>query len=152
VSVSNPGAGNASLPDAFLYEGDNAPAPQIFATFPATGSIDGGTVISICGQGFLAGLSVTIGGQAVSDLHINSVTFLTLTTPPGSAGACDIVVGNADGQSATVEHGFVYISGSVSPFDVTGDGDVDGADLAAYISAHADEFSDLVEFAVDFGR
>ena len=36
--------------------------------------------------------------------------------------------------------------------DFDQDGDVDGADLAAYINENTNEFADLADFAADFGR
>ncbi|MEY9927820.1 glycine cleavage system pyridoxal-binding protein P [Catenulispora sp. GP43] len=53
--------------------------------------------------------SVTIGGAVASFSGVND-TELVVVTPPGTAGAADIVVGTAGG-SATLTGGFTYVAG-----------------------------------------
>jgi len=80
-------------------------APVVFGLQPAFGPKAGGTPISIAGLNFgkfgtAANLSVTIGGQPVSDLVVQSETLITATTPAGASGPHDVVVSGDLGSSA----------------------------------------------------
>jgi type 1 fimbria pilin len=112
VTVINPGNQSGFLTDGFTYEGERAPAPQLLSIFPCTGDVQGGTSVAIMGQGFLSGVSVTIDGQPVSEINVDSVTSMTVVTPPGTAGAVDVVVTNLDEQSSTSPESFIYIDPS----------------------------------------
>lgn len=112
VTVINPGNQSGSLTDGFTYEGERAPAPQLLSIFPSTGDVQGGTSVAIMGQGFLSGVSVTIDGQPVSGINVDSITSMTVVTPPGNAGAVDVVVTNLDEQSSTSPESFIYIDPS----------------------------------------
>lgn len=92
-------------------DGTLAPPPRIDAIEPASGSVAGGTAITVLGAGFQAGTSVRIGGEeAAPDPGgaADSETAIARRTPPGVAGPRDIVVENPDGQSARLARGFRY--------------------------------------------
>jgi hypothetical protein len=91
-----------------------APAtPTVTAVDAATGSIDGGTAVTITGTDFADGATVTVGGTAATSVAFVSSTSLTATTPAGDSGAADVVVTNPLttgplAKSGTLSGGFTY--------------------------------------------
>lgn len=84
------------------------PAPAITSIAPSSGSIGGGTSVTITGTNFSTGATVTFGGTAASSVNVTSTTSITAVTPAASAtGTVAVKVTNADGQSATFT-GFIY--------------------------------------------
>jgi len=77
------------------------------AASPDSGPVDGGTAVTLTGRGFVADMSVRVGGVEVSDLVLVSDTELTFVTPAGSSGHVDIVVVSG-AQTARIEDGFRY--------------------------------------------
>jgi hypothetical protein len=75
---------------------------------PAAGPDDGGTAVTLTGVDFAAGMTVTVGGQPIADLVINSSTEATGTTPPGSPGPVDVIATLPDGRRAVKTNGFRY--------------------------------------------
>jgi hypothetical protein len=84
-----------------------APPPVLRSVVPSTGPVAGGTEITLEGQWFIPGVTVTIGGRPVSSLARGSDSSLTGVTPPGTGGPQDIVVTTARG-SVTLPGGFTY--------------------------------------------
>lgn len=82
-------------------------APRIIDVQPRSGSMDGGTPITITGSDFLAGAEVFIGDLPATDVVV-SPDRITATTPRGLVGPADVTVLNPDGQSDTVSGGFDY--------------------------------------------
>ncbi len=91
------------------------PAPSVTSITPNAGSINGGTVITITGTGFMAGVSVKIGGTAAVGVTVMSSTMVTATTPAHAAGAVNLVVANMDAQNDTVAAAFTYSTSNPSP-------------------------------------
>jgi IPT/TIG domain/NHL repeat/GYF domain 2 len=87
-----------------------ATGPTISAVTPASGTLAGGTAVTITGTNFNFGASVTIGGTAATSVIVVSSTQITATTPAHAAGAVNVVVTNADAQSATLASGFTYVT------------------------------------------
>lgn len=91
-----------------------APAapPVVTAISPNLGSTDGGTQLQISGSGFRgtgyqSGVTVTFGGAAVKVDYVNSGR-IWIQAPAHAAGQVDVIVGNSDGQTATVPGGYTY--------------------------------------------
>ncbi|MBV8547755.1 MAG: IPT/TIG domain-containing protein, partial [Acidobacteria bacterium] len=84
------------------------PAPTIASILPSSGSIAGGTVVTIAGTGFLTNATVKFGGVAATNVSVTS-TSITATAPAHAAGKVDVVVTNSDGQSATLPQSFTYV-------------------------------------------
>src|SRR5262249_6998193 len=80
----------------------SAPAPTLSSVSPNSGPASGNTAITISGTNFSAGASVTIGGIAATNIAVTSSTSITANTPAHAAGAANVTVTNADGQSATL--------------------------------------------------
>ena len=106
-------------------------APTVTRVEPNSDEVAGGALIEIIGENFQDGVTVTIGGNAASNVIFVSPTELSVEVPPGIAGSTDIVVTNPDGQSDTLTGGFTY---ELSPYDVTGDGLVNILDLVRVAS------------------
>jgi hypothetical protein len=85
-------------------------APTVTAISPNSGSISGGTSVTITGTGFVSGATVSIGGASATGVTFGSATSLTATTPARSSGAQNVVVTNPDGQTGTLSSGFTYLA------------------------------------------
>ncbi|MEY4173010.1 MAG: hypothetical protein RI900_175, partial [Actinomycetota bacterium] len=108
VSVQGP-SGTGVLQGGFTFVPPPG-VPIIASISPASGPTAGGTPITITGSNFVRfGTTVTIGGASVGNLVVFSPTLMTATTPPGSAGARNVVVTVAAG-SATAAGGFTYVA------------------------------------------
>jgi hypothetical protein len=89
-----------------VVAGSAAPL-TIVSVQPASGSTGGGTSMVITGTGFRSGSTVSLGGERVTAFASNSTT-LYLTTPAHAAGAVDVIVAWASGESTTRAGGFSY--------------------------------------------
>ena len=85
-------------------------APAISTVTPTTGSTGGGTLLTIYGSGFVSGAYVSVGGVLSPSVTVQSSSQLTALTPPGVAGAVQVVVINPDGLTAFAS-GFTYTTG-----------------------------------------
>jgi hypothetical protein len=122
-----------------------ASAPTISSINPSHGAMAGGTSVTIIGTNFLEGASVTVGGAAATNVTVISSTSITLSAPPGDAGAANIVVTNPDGQSNTLVDGFTYetttISTENSTFNISPSSIMaDGIDSSSLIIVLQNEF------------
>jgi hypothetical protein len=98
-------AGGTSASHSYSY----VDAPTISMISPGSGPTSGGTSVTITGTDLASATSVTFAGTPCSFGAINSTTIAAIT-PPGSAGAVDVVV-TTEAGSATLVSGYVYISG-----------------------------------------
>ncbi|MDP1823565.1 MAG: IPT/TIG domain-containing protein [Archangium sp.] len=89
-------------------------APALSSLTPATGTVSGGTTVTLTGSNFAALAAVTIGGGAAAVVS-RTATTLEVLTPPGLEGAVDVVVSNAGGQTATLAGGFLYFAPAGPP-------------------------------------
>jgi hypothetical protein len=81
---------------------------SVTSVSPNTGSIHGGTSVTISGNNLVSGATVKFGGAAATAVVVASATTITANTPPHKPGAVNIVVTNPDGQSGTLASGFTY--------------------------------------------
>jgi hypothetical protein len=103
VSVTTAGGTNNGL--SYTY----VDTPTISTLTPASGPTSGGTTVTITGTGLTTTQSVSFGGVLAPFGVVNSTT-VSAVTPPGTAGAVDVVI-TTTGGSATVVGGFTYVSG-----------------------------------------
>jgi hypothetical protein len=94
------------------------PAPTLASISPASGTKDGGTLVTITGAGFKVGTTplVSIGGALCSNVVVTSTTQITAVTSAHAAYPtylADVIVTNVDGQQATLADAFSY--GGVDP-------------------------------------
>jgi PKD domain/IPT/TIG domain len=128
--------GSATLTNAFTYVpgGGGIQQPQIFSVNPASGTNDGGTLITILGQGFVAPVQVFFGSGAAGNFNgieatIQSVTAtqIIVISPPARGFGQDntnqlvsILVKNTGSGFATIDgaafkYGSKVIVTSVGP-------------------------------------
>jgi hypothetical protein len=100
---------------SFVLLSSSGPAPTVSSLSPNSGSVSGGTAVTITGTNFLAGATVSLGGTAATGVTVVSSTSITATTPAQGAGAVSVVVTNTDGQSGTLANGYTYTSTNPVP-------------------------------------
>src|SRR5690606_32483979 len=113
--VTNPDGQTDTLASAYTYQA----APTLTSISPTAGALGGSTTLTLTGTGFLTGAAVTVGGSACGSVTVVNSTTITCSTPVHAAGTVDVVIANADGQSATLASSYTYqaapVLGSVSP-------------------------------------
>ena len=124
VVVTNPDGKSATLAGGFTYIAP--PPPNLTRVEPDEDMVTGGATVKVIGEDFQDGATVTIGGNAASNVTFVSPTELSVEIPVGAAGSADVVVTNPDGESDTLAGGFTY---TPSPYDVNQDGTVNIFDL-----------------------
>jgi len=102
VTVMNPDEQKAIKEEGFTYN----PAPTITSIKPDAGSMEGGTVITITGTGFIRP-GILIEGVEAGRVSYSPME-IKVRTPPSDAGVKDVVARNRDGQKATLEDAFTY--------------------------------------------
>jgi hypothetical protein len=93
ITVTTPGG--TSTAGQFIYV---TPAPAVTAISPSSGTIDGGTTVTITGTNLAGATSVSFGGPA-GRIISDSGTQITVVSPPGK-GTVYITVTTAAGTSA----------------------------------------------------
>src|SRR6202034_3665609 len=78
-----------------------APAPSISGISPTSGTVAGGTAVTISGSSFRPGLTVQFGSVSASALQVTNSTQIMAVTPAESIGAVSVTVRDSDGQIAT---------------------------------------------------
>jgi hypothetical protein len=86
----------------------SSPAPTVTSVTPASGTVNGGTGVTITGTGFLGGATVSFGGTSATGVTVVNGTSITATTAAHSAGGVSVVVTNTDSQSGTLADGYTY--------------------------------------------
>jgi hypothetical protein len=84
------------------------PPPGVTGVSPGSGSIAGGTPVSVTGKNFVAGATLTFGGAPASAVAVVNSTTITARTPAHKQGSVSVVVTNPDKQSGTLASAFVY--------------------------------------------
>ncbi len=74
--------------------------PTVTGITPKFGPIAGGTPVTITGNDFFAGSTVSFGGVPATNVDVVSPTEITADSPAHAAGPVDVRVGNIFGQSA----------------------------------------------------
>lgn len=107
--------------------------PTLTRLEPDNDVVAGGATVRIIGEDFQDGATVTIGGNAASNVIFVSPAELMVEVPAGVVGSADVVVTNPDGKSDTLAGGFTYTP-QFSPYDVTQDGAINILDLVRVAS------------------
>jgi hypothetical protein len=108
VTVTNSDSTTITYVDGFTFE---PPVPLVVNSIdPNHGSPDGGTVVTLLGEGFTSGATVVFGLAAATDVTIVSDQILTAVSPPQPAGTVvPLTVTLPDGQSVTTADTFTYV-------------------------------------------
>ncbi len=93
--------------------------PDITKITPDHGTVLGGQTVTIAGNHFVEGLTLTVDGEAVAPASVEP-TGITFVTPPHAAGDIIIAVENPSGQTVVVADGYTF----VRRFAPTVDGDL----------------------------
>ena len=104
VKVTNPDKQSGSLAAAFKF----LSPPAITNLSVTTGSLSGGTAVTISGSAFQTGAVVTFGGLSAT-VTSTTPTAIKVITPASSLGSVNVVVTNTDGQQATITGAFTYV-------------------------------------------
>ena len=82
--------------------------PTVSSVSPNSGSVAGGTAVTITGTNFAAGATVTLLLAVASSIVVVNSTTITATTPADSAGVVTVTV-TVGGQSGSLASAFTYI-------------------------------------------
>lgn len=82
--------------------------PVIDAVEPPSGPETGGISVTITGDGLTTETTVALGGSPCTPVIFMTSNELICTAGPHEPGVVDVVVTNADGQSATLPSAFTY--------------------------------------------
>jgi hypothetical protein len=74
-------------------------APTVTSVSPAAGYVTGGDTVTITGTDFTSVQAVIFGGTASANFTVDSPTQITATTPAHAAGAANVLVRTAGGDS-----------------------------------------------------
>ncbi|MBB5048945.1 hypothetical protein HNR60_003716 [Rhodopseudomonas rhenobacensis] len=114
VAVTTP-VGTGTGAGLYTYAG----APTVTSISPNSGSIAGGTTVTITGSNFIGVTGVTFGGIAASSFTVVNPTTITAVVPPHGAGPVDVAVITSSGSGSSGPGAFVYAPqpsvASVSP-------------------------------------
>ena len=95
VTVTTPdGTSATSFADEFTYG-----PPSVSAVSPSSGTVSGGTRVTVTGAGFTRDATVSIGGTPATGVSVQSSTTLDAVTPLHAAGVVDVVVTTPGGSS-----------------------------------------------------
>ena len=89
--------------------------PQITSLQPDSGPIEGGTLVTISGTGFMDGASVTFESLAAGNVVVKSSSEIECTSPAGPAGKADVTVTNPDSGADTYINAFNYLETAAAP-------------------------------------
>lgn len=80
------------------------PAPVITSIVDNSGHPNGGNVVTITGNYFKPGATVTFGTVAATNVQVKSATEITATVPANPQGTVTVTVKNTDNQTATTQY------------------------------------------------
>ncbi len=99
VVVTNMDGQSNTLVGGFNYVA--APPPSISSVSPNSGSVAGGSSITISGSNFVFGAKVIVG-SALATVQTTTGSFINATVPSASQpGTVNVIVSNPDGQSSS---------------------------------------------------
>jgi hypothetical protein len=99
-----------SSADVFTYQ---VPPPSVGLVQPNTGTVAGGTAVTITGTGFSSvpgATTIRFGANPATGVSCSSTTICAATSPAGVAGAVDVIVTvNGVSSTATISDTFTYV-------------------------------------------
>ncbi len=105
VSVTNSTGYESTLSQAFTY----VAAPTVLGVSPSSGSVSGGTALTITGTNFSSGATVTVGGALCNGVTVVSTTSITcMTSALAHVNGVAVRVTNTDSQYGELVNGYSY--------------------------------------------
>lgn len=107
VTVTNPDQQTATLANGYTF----VPPPTVQAVSPNRGSSNGGTLVTITGQGFkpgVPGTKVVIGQLEATGVTVLSSTQIRAVTPMGN-GTGKVLVMNPDYQTGELANAYTFV-------------------------------------------
>jgi len=101
--------------NAFFDVSVLANPPIVDSCEPETGDSAGGTSVTIYGDKFVAGCTVTFDGHPATNVTVVDEFTITANTPACAAGIVNVVVTNPDGLSGTGYGIFTYTGATATP-------------------------------------
>ncbi len=91
--------------------------PVASSMSPSSGSMLGGTVVTVTGEGFIGATGLNFGGVAASDFVVVDDETISAIAPAHAVGSVDVVVTHPNGDSEPLEFAFLDVTtiASVSP-------------------------------------
>lgn len=119
----------ARLDDGFAYIGDGSGDLHVDALVPNQGKTTGGERVYLTGQfGDLSDPNVSFGGESATVVNVDAAVIAVDTPSVSTAGAVDVVVED-NGEMATADNGFTFVTpltiSEVSPAQGSVDGGTD---------------------------
>lgn len=110
VTVTNSaGTSPADAADKFTFF---PPIPSITAISPPSGTMDGGTTVTITGAWFTNAYRVKFGDTPAASFHVDSSTQITAVTPVHNAGTVDVsVTTDVDTNPAAASDQYTFTPG-----------------------------------------
>jgi len=107
VTVTDVGGESEALEFTYIA------APSVTGIAPDFGPVEGGTEVTVTGEGFIPGTTVSVdGGDPITPISISEDgTTLVFITPPSEAGTVDVVVTTPIGSSDPVEFTYLDLGG-----------------------------------------
>ncbi len=105
VIVTNPNGLSGTLSSGFTFLSH----PDVTFINPSSGTELGGTSVTIVGDNFQSGLTVTFGDTSATDIFVVPSSIITAATPAHPAGTVDVIVTNPNGLSDTLANSFEFI-------------------------------------------
>jgi hypothetical protein len=107
VAVTTPN-GTSTVQGLFTYLPLPPVPPVVVLVAPLTGTVDGGTPVTITGTGFSGATAVSFGGTAATSFTVDSDTSISAVTPAHALGPVTVSVTTPAGTS-TVPGLFSYL-------------------------------------------
>ena len=87
--------------------------PTVTSVSPTSGTMVGGTTITLTGTNFISGATITVGGTTCTSPTWISSTSMTCVTPAKAVGVNSIVLTNPDTQISTLANSYTYTTFSL---------------------------------------
>lgn len=107
---------NITIDDGFTY---TTPAPTPTSVSPNSGTVAGGTSVTITGTNFTGVTDVKFDGNSATSIVVVNSTTITCDTPAGSAGAVDVDVIHPTNGTGTLVNGYTYVVPVPNPTSIS---------------------------------
>ncbi len=92
-----------------IFPGTGGGGGSVTGVLPRSGSVLGGTPVTISGSGFAAGAAVTFGASAATVVVVVNSTTITALAPANATGKVSVTVTNPGGAPMTLTDGYFYM-------------------------------------------